>query len=237
MPVYEAWGPVGPAALPALAEARAGAYGFFSTLFLEEFSPALAGRIAQPEVQPALTEILGHNEDLADLFAETDKARLDPAYMNDLQLEYHRLFLVPGPAYLTPYESCYREKKPDGGMGNNWGQGTREVRAIYVRFGVKSLAEFKELPDHAGIELAFMQFLAEQESAAARANNSSQMTNLKLWQQHFFNQHLLCWLPELAAKLAGTAEYRFYQVVAALVLRFVNKERIYFAASGVEANC
>lgn len=214
---------------PALAEARAGAYGFFSSFFLQEFSPELCARLLQPQVRDTLPELFGQSTEVATILSEAEKAMADSEYMRQLTLDFHSLFLVPGSAYLTPYESCYRERNQDGKAGNNWGETTRQVKALYSRFGLKGYGALKLLPDHAGIELGFMQFLADHERRVRESADTKQAHNVKQWQHHFFFEHLICWLPELTQKMKDNASTGFYRAFAELTEQFLNSERVLLA--------
>src|SRR5512143_3518073 len=80
-----------------------------------------------------------------------------------LEQEFTRLFLGPGRPVAHLYESVYRE-------GRTMGESTLDVRRRLVEEALTPNGQ--TLPDHVGIELAFMAHLAAREALAWDAGDS-----------------------------------------------------------------
>jgi len=112
-----------------------------------------------------------------------------------LEQEFTRLFLGPGRPVAHPYESVYRE-------GRMMGQTTLDVRRRLVEAGLAP--NNQRLPDHVGIELAFMAHLAAREALAWDAGEGDLGWRLLQEQETFLSEHLGAWLPQFCHRiLAG----------------------------------
>jgi len=74
--------------------------------------------------------------------------------IEELQVEYTRLFLGPFGVAVPPYGSCYLEKS-----GEVMGKTTQEIMHLYRKAGLAIDKEFTELPDHIAVELEFVYYL------------------------------------------------------------------------------
>jgi TorA maturation chaperone TorD/Pyruvate/2-oxoacid:ferredoxin oxidoreductase delta subunit len=112
-----------------------------------------------------------------------------------LEQEFTRLFLGPGRPVAHPFESVYRE-------GRTMGDTTLDVRR---RLTEEGLAPSKHvLPDHLGIELAFMARLATSEARAWETGDDDGARDYLGRQASFLYDHLTAWLPQFCHRvLAG----------------------------------
>jgi len=109
--------------------------------------------------------------------------------------EFTRLFLGPGRPVAHPYESVVRE-------GRTMGETTLDVRRRLTAEGVAPNG--CSLPDHVGIELAFMAYLAAREALAWEAGEDDVARGLLQKQEAFLREHLGAWLPQFSRRiLAG----------------------------------
>ena len=112
-----------------------------------------------------------------------------------LEQEFTRLFLGPGRPVAHPYESVVRE-------GRMMGETTLEVRHCLAVEGVAPRG--RDLPDHVGIEMAFMAHLAAREALAWEAGEEDVAWDLLQKQERFLREHLGAWLPQFCHRiLAG----------------------------------
>ncbi|WP_143288655.1 TorD/DmsD family molecular chaperone [Calderihabitans maritimus] len=215
-----------------LAVARANVYGFLATCYLKKPSEWLTKLKKQGKFD--LVGIFGTEgknlqRQLNDCLSPCSRGKLQ-----HLDEEFHALFSVPGDKYLTPYESCYREKKLDGSWGNNWGCNTVEVQFLYKRAGATVLDELGRLPDHFGVELAFLEYLCLGEESSIRAGDFEQAGTYQRWQRGFLNDHLLQWSEEFLSRLEQCSEEELYFAIAAVTREFLIADSSYLTAATME---
>jgi TorA maturation chaperone TorD/Pyruvate/2-oxoacid:ferredoxin oxidoreductase delta subunit len=129
-----------------------------------------------------------------------------------LEQEYTRLFVGPGPPVAHPYESVYRE-------GRTMGRSTLDVRRQLVEEGVAP--EGRTLPDHIGIELAFMAHLADREALAWETRDLDTGRAYVDRQVAFLRDHLLAWLPQFCRRLLAGRPHAHYASLARYAESFV----------------
>jgi TorA maturation chaperone TorD len=205
-----------------LAEARSACYRFFSRVFMEEPTKALMEGL-----------LLAAAASLKELFP-------DPAYQREFAglrldfrqgnltlegavLDFEALFRVPGPRYLSPFESVYRSQKARG-RGCLCGPETMAVEALYLQEGLGPGEGFSELPDHVGVELEFMAFLCRQAAAAMKAGDRAALEEYQRKQQYFFRDHLGAWGRLLADHLASQAQTSLYRFLGNFLNLFLELE-------------
>jgi TorA maturation chaperone TorD/Pyruvate/2-oxoacid:ferredoxin oxidoreductase delta subunit len=121
-----------------------------------------------------------------------------------LEQEFTRLFLGPGRPVAHPYESVYRE-------GRTMGETTLDVRRRLAEEGLAPNSQ--RLPDHVGIELAFMAHLAAREALAWDAGEGDMARRLLQEQETFLSGHLGAWLPQFCHRiLAGRPLIHYAQL-------------------------
>ncbi len=122
-----------------------------------------------------------------------------------LEQEYTRLFLGPGPPVAHPFESVYRE-------GQVMGATTLEVRQLLLEEGL--MTEGRMLPDHVGIELAFMAHLTHREAIAWETGDVDTGRTYLQRQGAFLREHLLMWLPQFCRRLLAGRPQAYYADLA-----------------------
>jgi len=131
------------------------------------------------------------------------------AALDELEVEYSRLFLGPGLAIVPPYESVMLDGEPDSRFGPLWGPSTLAVRQAYRD------AEFIELPgseppDYLPTELEFMGMLASEACAIPNEGPRQLM-------EKFAAQHLGRWAPKVAEAVLTNSDHPVYRSVAKLL--------------------
>jgi TorA maturation chaperone TorD len=134
--------------------------------------------------------------------------------LENLVQEYHDLFTVPLSKYVIPYESVYRE-------GCLRGQSSVYIKTIYNKLGFQIPRNYYELPDHIGIELAFMATLCKEEHKACGTKNGKRARSLRKIESRFLNEHITRWLPELCNKICEKTKSSFYLGMSKITLDFV----------------
>lgn len=136
------------------------------------------------------------------------------------QSEYIRLFEVgPRGAASTPlYGGHYTRDRL---------RTMEELVRFYNFFGLRLSPGL--MPDHVTVELEFMHFLAFKESEA-RASGEDVSSYLRA-QRDFLRRQLGAWWPILTAALKRHRPLPFYRSLVALLVRFIEAERVYLDAA------
>lgn len=197
-----------------LAAARAKLYGFFACVFRAEPTEKFIKEINSSGIPELLRNMgLSRKKDSTPVTTSSSLTEVE-----DLALEYTKLFIGPGP-HLSPHESIY--VNVDGGEGGLWGAKTVEVKKFVESAGFEYQSEFRGLPDHIGVELEFMQKLAETE-AKLWSNGEDNRANWCLRiQQKFLDEHLTKWAPEFCDDVVEQAEMPFYAEFADAMKSFL----------------
>jgi TorA maturation chaperone TorD len=197
------------------AKARANEHRFLSAAFLEPpgkaFIEALSGD--------------GFIEEIEALFGQAavnDLRKFAEEYAGDhesLDQEFQDLFMVPLERYVTPYESVYRDQRQVGDTvvrGLLAGSSVLAIKKLYRDAGADVSEDFKDFPDHIGMELACMEFLCEQEARAWAQEDVEKARQMQAFQKRLLDEHLLQWVPALCARIRKNAPGPFYRGVAGL---------------------
>ena len=118
--------------------------------------------------------------------------------LEDLLVDYTRLFLGPGPAAAQPY-------------GRVWMNGERPVLSMYAEAGFEIDESFRDLPDHITAELEFLYVLIYQGGPE----------NLR---RRFLQEQLGPWVRPFTQAVQAEAATAFYRELAGLTERTVALE-------------
>lgn len=197
--------------LRAIADSRATLYKLLSRLYLEEVDAetlkalcALRFENAPEAIAAPAARLRARCEAMTD-----DTLRAD---LEALAVDYARIFLGAGVAEgdaAVPYESVYTSPQRLL-MQNAW----ESVRRAYLERGIAVKPRIGLYEDHLGIELGFMASLAAQDGSAE--TTEALLEELR-FEEAFLRDHLLDWVPRLAAdvrRITGTTG--FYQDAADL---------------------
>ena len=130
----------------------------------------------------------------------------------DMEVEYNRLFVGPGPPAAPPYESVYRD--PSGLV---MGQAAQDAQGRYADAGLTVIPGRCELPDHIATELGFMAYLAAQESLATDRERATWVE----MQYSFLVDHLNAWVRLFRYRMDGATRHPFYASLAELTAGYV----------------
>ncbi len=140
----------------------------------------------------------------------------DPAFAQQMAVCYARLFQMPGPDYVHPWESPYVGKE-----SMTFQESTLDVRRFYHDAGFRLAAEKRFPDDHIG---AMMDYLGRQSMAAYDAfadGDDARASSLLAVQREFLQAHVLTWADAFAAKVAESDPEGLYAVLAAALDAFV----------------
>ncbi|WP_372480827.1 molecular chaperone (plasmid) [Halomicrobium sp. HM KBTZ05] len=122
--------------------------------------------------------------------------------LDDLRVEYTRLFIGPGPEQCPPYESVYRDGDHDGdeqNVGPVYGPATQAVARWYAEYGLELRDSRSAPPDHIATELEFAAYLAATEDDDTL--------------EQFLDEHPRTWIEPFAARLRENDPGPFYRAV------------------------
>lgn len=210
-----------------LALARANLYGFLAAVFGRPPDAELLTTLRDGALAGALRE-LGLTS--AALPAGQAAAELT---QEELAIAFTRLMVGPGPGYAPPYGSIYLDPPASGNRPLLWGPSTVAIGELY-RAADLELAPGQpaacgsgrgQVPDHLGVELAFMQHLCAREAHAAATGDNAAIEQVRGLQAAVFRDHLGRWVPLWAAVVEQAKPHPFYATMARLLVSFLAWEQ------------
>lgn len=196
-----------------IANHRSSIYGLLAAIYRSEATSDLLVQVKDPRFLGVLANL---GLDLNGDFIQKPEDEL----LNDLAIEYARLFLGPG-KHISPHESVHYQRD-DGKWGQLWGESTVEVERFIKATGLSYEADYKGMPDHISVEFELMEALARQEAIALSENDKTKARRCLDVQRKFLEEHLIRWIPFFCEKVIKEAELPFYRAFAELTLRFIN---------------
>ncbi|MEE4261937.1 MAG: molecular chaperone TorD family protein [Desulfobacteraceae bacterium] len=139
--------------------------------------------------------------------------------IEELKVEYARLFVGPYTLLAPPYGSVYLEPGRRI-MGNS----TIDVVNRYRQSGLVLAEDFKDAPDHIAAELEFMHFMILKAITATDLGDINSTITWLLNRQSFLVDHLGAWVSEFADKVAENAKTTFYRNLARATEAFVKDD-------------
>lgn len=213
-----------------VAAARGDMYRFLSAAFLEPPGKVL--------LAPFLAD--GFLEEIEEVFKASpvdDLRQFVQGFQGDyeaLDQEFQNLFMVPLGRNVTPYEAVYRdEREIDGARvrGLLMGPSTLAVKQLYREAGAAISEDFKDLPDHVGLELACMEFLCRAEAQAWDREDLAEVQRVRDFERRLLQEHLLQWVPALCGRIRERAAGPFYRGIARLTEAYLAQEADALASS------
>jgi TorA maturation chaperone TorD len=141
------------------------------------------------------------------------------ARLEDLLVDYARLFLGPVNALAQPYGSVWLEA--DGGLMRD---STMAVASLYAEGGFEIAEEFRELPDHIAAELEFLYLIRFKIAQARMAGDAASLSAAEALRRRFLAQHLGIWITPFSTAVKAGAQTDFYRALGALTERFLGIE-------------
>jgi TorA maturation chaperone TorD len=180
----------------------------------------------QPEAAFSEEDVFGQLREalavLDDSLAE-QAVRLGRAFaaesLDELLLDYSRLFLGPFNILAKPYGSIYLE-----GEKVVMGDSTMDALACYRQEDFVLSEDFREVPDHIAAELEFLYLLTFRENEALASGEKNRRDALAALKTTFLQNHLGRWVPPFAAALRQGAATDFYRLLAELTEGFIRKQ-------------
>jgi TorA maturation chaperone TorD len=146
--------------------------------------------------------------------------------LQDLNIEYSRLFVVPGKDQAVAWE--YAQRSRERKLFSNQ---VLDLREEYRSEGCLP-AEYPHVSDdHLAIELDFMRFLSEACTAAVEAGDETEVVRLLNVQGKFLDEHLLGWVPTFLNGFRTLAKTEFYLRFGDLLGLFLKNDRALITAT------
>jgi len=205
-----------PRKMTAQAGHRSNIYGLLAVVFRQEMTSDLLEQLKDPQFLGVLFHLGIELE--SDFFQKPDKELLD-----DLAVEYARLFLGPG-KHISPHESVHHQKD-DAQSGQLWGESTVEVKKFIESSGLTYKSDYKGLPDHISVELEFMQQVILREEKAWKEEDKEVTLSCLNIEKKFMEEHIIHWIPVFCERVIQEAELPFYREMAALTKSFITFEK------------
>jgi putative dimethyl sulfoxide reductase chaperone len=147
---------------------------------------------------------------VAEAFAQDD--------LQNLLLDYSRLFLGPTQPLASPYGSLWLS-----GEKRLMDATTAALLALYREAGFELSEEFRDLPDHVAVELEFLYTLLFFENQARRSGHTGELHRIQGLKARLLHEHLGAWVDRFAAAVAEGARTAFYRELAGLTASFVRQ--------------
>ena len=154
------------------------------------------------------------------VLAEAVGAAFDEQPLEELQVDYTRLFLNPTGPLASPYESAWIAGRDPMLVGEI----TQSVLDTYRQGGYDVDLSFRDLPDHIAAELEFLYTLVFREARAAASGNDAERAEAVDLRRRFIALHLGRWIGPFAEALRSGGETALYRTLADLTERFVRSE-------------
>lgn len=146
-------------------------------------------------------------------------AAFDAAELQELRVDYTRLFLGPVGAPAQPYGSVWLQSRP-----TLMQESTLAVLSLYEEGGFALADDFRDLPDHIAAELEFLYLLLFRQAAALRDGDTAAGAAAAALRRRLLGEHLGAWVPPFAAALAANAQTGFYRALGEFTARAVELE-------------
>lgn len=205
-----------------IAKQRGNVWRFLSLIYIKEPTLDLINELKKEDLCKSL-------EDLGVIFDDIFRSDNDEDLLFKLESEYTRLYIGPG-VHIAPYESVYIDEKVVGDKrvpGLMWGDSTVEVLKEYEEYGLKLVDQFKDMPDHIGVELELMSFLTEKEANEWECERKDNALKCLSNEREFLDNHLTKWAPKFCDYAAEDANFKFYKSLAILTKEYILSEHEY----------
>jgi TorA maturation chaperone TorD len=98
------------------------------------------------------------------------------------------------------------------------------VERWYHRAGLLIAPGHPRVPDHAALELQFMQHLCDRETGALARGAHQTARAWRAIQHAFLRHHLWVWFPQFCQRLQQPTVHRFYRCLAQLALALLEAD-------------
>ena len=194
-------------------------YDFFSKVLYQPEQDMLEHEFQQL-LKEANNEYQAINPELVADFCQLVDHQLS---LQELLVEYGKLFVGPAEVLAPPYESYYRDS------GTVMGASTIGVKKFYQKTGMEMLKEIKEPPDHIAIEMNFLAQLFRMQTQLLEDQDTDRAEQIMTLAAEFYLKHPAVWIEEFCNRVRQKSQHEFYILVAKMLLEFHNREMQYYS--------
>jgi TorA maturation chaperone TorD len=200
---------------------RAGAYRILQGLFGNEPSKDSLQDLAGQPVKDilglfALGDAVEYERALAVFLQFVEKIHDDDQAINQMEVDFTRLFVGPGAVEANPWESVYATNEKVLFQAT-----TLEVRKAYVAQGLIPQSYPRVADDHIALELDFMALLGENLADAYGKDDIGKSLEYFKASENFLKDHLLKFVPDFVAALQQAKHNYFYREAGEFLSEFL----------------
>lgn len=154
-------------------------------------------------------------------------ASASPATQEETRRTFMNLFKVPGPEYVAPYESVFRDTRDIEGRtvrGLLMGPSAVDVQRWYRLAAVDVSDGYKDLPDHIALELNFLAHLCGKEVEFAANNDEARLVRAWEMERDFLKAHILSWIGALRDLIHEKCRHPYFRAVADLAVECTRRD-------------
>ncbi len=214
------------ARLSDLSGARCDAYAFMGSAFLSPPTEQTFRAVGNEEFRAGAAELFGMKAlELLQQYANPTEQAAE--LRRQAHQEFMNLFKVPGGQYITPYQSVFCDALEVSGKrlkGLLMGQSAINVQKWYRLAAVEISDEYKDLPDHIGLELNFLAHVCTKEQEFSRNGDQARLTRAWEIERDFLSAHVVSWAEQLRDKLYDKSQHAFFRAVADLLVEFSKRD-------------
>lgn len=209
-----------------LAPARWHIYGFLSNAF--SAPPAVEALAAiRSDLFREWAEALLSTRTAEALRRFSEAVDRTPELERQAHQEFMNLFKVPGGQYVTPYESVFRDEREVAGTivkGLLMGKSAVDVQKWYRLAALDISDEYKDLPDHVGLEFSYLACLCDKEQEFAEAGSEGKLKRTWEMQRDFLAAHVVTWIEQLRDAIYEKSQHAYFRAVADLAVEFARRD-------------
>lgn len=146
---------------------------------------------------------------------------------NRARQEFMDLFKVPGAQSVLAYEAAFRDSHEIAGKritGLLQGPSTVAVKQWYRLAAAEISDDYKDLPDHIGLELNYLAHLCKKEREFIESGDQTRLTRAREMQRDFLAGHVVGWIGQLRDKILEKTRHPFFQGIAELAVEFTHRD-------------
>lgn len=192
-------------------------YNLLRQIFLKEPTKELINRLTKIDPPDETDDEINYGLKLMIDTAKKNLNRLNE-WLEELAIEYARLFIGPQNLPAVPYASFYLSESRSLMTDE-----TIDVRKRYLQVGM-AVKELYSIPDdHIGIELEFIYYLTQKIIELFEHGQREEASRLFEMRSDFLSDHMALWLPLFVNKVLENTQEDFYKG-AAFILRGIVEE-------------
>ncbi len=127
------------------------------------------------------------------------------SFIEELNVEYTRLFIGPGRAPAPPYASFYLEGE------QLMGEEAIKVRKAYLGWRMVPLQLGRVPDDHVALEFAFLGHLSTEGDLALVQRDEARFLQVLRSSEEFLREHMLTWVPTFCRNMAAATGHEFFK--------------------------